>query len=98
MINLEWVPLKKSEKLWLIGMFNFDLLGVNLEKDEMHPKVHPRPQTKLIKPDFPFLIGDEKIKEIFMKKFILQHEKFRSKNWLSWKYSKDCSEPIYRDC
>lgn len=43
MINMEWVPLKKSENLWLIGMFNFDLLGVNLEKDEMHPKVHPRP-------------------------------------------------------
>lgn len=43
MSNMDWIPLKKSEKLWVIGMYNYDLLGIHLEKDEMHPKVLPRP-------------------------------------------------------
>jgi len=42
MNNFEWVPLKRSEKLWLIGMFNYELIGVNLDKDDLYPKVYPR--------------------------------------------------------
>ena len=47
LFNDGWVVLfddsKEKSKLWLLGMLNYNFIGVNLGKDEFEPAVLPRP-------------------------------------------------------
>ncbi len=40
-----WVPISKQDpkKFWMVGMWDYDILGCSLHKDELEPLVFKRP-------------------------------------------------------
>ena len=57
----QWVPVyfsndeKKVTKLWMIGIYGYDFIGIVLDKDDYEPSVYARPPVKSLKMKFPFL-------------------------------------------
>lgn len=98
--NMEETTTKR--KFWLIGMIDYDLIGVPLGKDELEPSTFPLPQTKIIQIELPFIKtkdwwSENKIYEkILWNKLIVQHEKFRNQNWFYLKSSRDKNNHLHK--
>ena len=81
---------KEKKKFWLVGMTDYELIGVGLNKDELEPGCFPLPQTKIININLPFIKNsDNYYEKIMWKKLKLEHEKYRKKMWSSLKFSRE---------
>lgn len=84
-----------KRKFWLLGMIDYELIGVPLGKDELEPSSFPLPQTKIIQIELPFVKGKDWVSEnkiyekILWNKLIIDHEKFRNNQWYHLKISRD---------
>ena len=93
---------KLKRKFWLIGMIDYELIGIPLGKDELEPSSFPLPQSKIIQIELPFVKTKEwwsesKIPEtILWRKLMVDHEKFRNKNWYHFKFSRDKYDHLHK--
>lgn len=93
---------KFKRKFWLIGMIDYELIGIPLGKDELEPSPFPLPQSKIIQIELPFIKtkdwwSESKIYEkILWNKLKVDHEKFRNKNWYHLKFSRDKYDHLHR--
>lgn len=93
---------KLKRKFWLVGMIDYELIGVPLGKDELEPSSFPLPQTKIIQIELPFVKTNEwwsesKIYEkILWNKLLIAHEKFRNKSWYLFKFSRDKYDHLHK--
>jgi hypothetical protein len=100
-----WVPLyekKANYKFWLMGMMDYEFIGVKLPNEEMEPSVNPRRLTATEDIDLPLIksLYEEdllkKFKNILTKRLIVQHEKYRREKWFKHKFSREKNNPLYR--
>eukprot|EP00828_Plagiopyla_frontata_P021592 TRINITY_DN2817_c0_g1_i2.p2 TRINITY_DN2817_c0_g1~~TRINITY_DN2817_c0_g1_i2.p2 ORF type:complete len:458 (-),score=88.74 TRINITY_DN2817_c0_g1_i2:93-1466(-) len=100
LFNEGWVVLfddsKEKQKFWLIGMLNYNFIGVNLGKDEFEPLVVPRPFNTQQTIRLPYLNTNQKYKEIAMDQLIHSHEKQRFEQWRELK-GRERMEPGFRN-
>lgn len=62
-------------KLWMIGVHNYDFIGVVLDRDDFEPSAFSRPPVKSMKMKFPFLEEEsyytKKSSDLIKKQFII---------------------------
>jgi chromosome transmission fidelity protein 4 len=90
---------KKHSRFWMIGVHEYNFIGCVLEKDELEPSTYSRPPVKSMKIHTPFLDENNyyapKNAEIIKKNIILDHERYRSENWLELKLSREKSDNFF---
>ena len=101
----QWVPLyladeaSKAAKFWLIGVHDYNFIGVIPEKDELEPAVNPRPAIKVLKIKFPYIKEDDseikKQSEVMKSQLVLDHERFRSNQWVNYKITREKTDNFY---
>ncbi len=101
----QWLPLyeaedsRRSPNMWLIGVHEYNFIGVVLERGEFEPLVHPKPSVKTVKIRLPFIREEEdetaKQSEITKKQAILEHEKMRNQAWIYNKITREKSDNLY---
>jgi len=101
----QWWPLyeaedsKRSPNIWLIGIHEYNFIGVVLERGENEPAVHPKPSVRTVKIRLPYIRDDEeetsKQSEIIKKQAILEHEKARNQAWIYNKITREKSDNLY---
>jgi len=101
----EWYPLhvakddKKHTRLWMIGVHEYNFIGVLLDKDDLEPSAYSRPPVKSMKIKFPFITEEDyynkKSVDILKKQIIITHEKFRNQTWLEHKLTREKNDNLY---
>lgn len=87
----------EKKKFWLVGMMDYEIIGVGLNKDELEPGCFPLPQTKILNINLPFIKNPDNAsyEKILWKKLILEHEKFRKKMWSDLKFSREINDALF---
>ena len=102
----QWCPLyladetKKTSRFWLIGVHDYNFIGVVPEKDEYEPSVYQRPPIKTLKIKFPYVITEsEEMKkqgEVMRQSIVLDQERYRNQAWMSYKITREKSDNLFR--
>ena len=103
---LNWIPIFTFQKsqFWIIGMIDYQIIGVSLQKDEIEPAVFPKPLIKTYNIDVPFASikiwwsEEKKMKKILQKRLIIEHEKYRNDNWMINKIIRNKNDPLFKYC
>jgi len=101
----QWWPLyladesKKTSRFWLIGIHDYNFIGVVPEKDEYEPSVYQRPPIKTLKIKFPYMITEsEEMKkqgEVIRKQVVLEQERYRNQAWMSYKITRERNDNLF---
>lgn len=100
LIGKRWVGLKLNltNKFWIVGSSEYEMIGILLGENDYEPKVFPKPHLKSLKINFPHYSDFEKenLEQLNKMKLILDHEKCRISYWGSERMLRNKSNPLCR--
>jgi len=89
----------KTARFWLIGIHDYNFIGVIPEKDEYEPSVYQRPPIKTLKIKFPYILqeSDEQKKqgEVVRKEVMLDQERYRNDHWMPYKITRQKTDNLF---